>query len=140
MTKYFELVQKEYEEMYSENQALRAQLQQARRLADTRNAYDMPADRMEAIALALIDAETEARRIVNNAREKAWQIITDAKKGLPASEASEKAPLPMSAENFEKADEYQPQEPSAVPEPESLITDIDALIASIMSENRSGGE
>lgn len=140
VTKYFELVQKEYEEMYSENQNLRAQLQQAQKLADSKIVCDIPPERMEAIALALVSAQTEAQRIVNTARENAWKIITDAKKGLPVAEDSAKQSLPIHAVKAEEPAAAQPQEPVVAPEPKSTVDDIDELIQSILSKTQSGGD
>lgn len=140
VTKYFELVQKEYDEMYSENQNLHAQLQQAQRFANSKAVYDIPPDRMEAIALALVSAQTEAQRIVNAAREKAWQIITDAKKGLPISEDSVNPSLPMNSAKEEESAVPQPQKPADDPEPKSTMDDLDELIKSILNKTQSGGD
>lgn len=143
VTKYFDLVQKEYEGIYAENQALRSQLQQTRQFADAKPPYDIPHDRMEAIALALIDAEVEAQRIVSAARDKAWQIITDAQKGLPMAEAPAKPSLPVNSVEVEETEGDIDELLQATDDIDALVEsmdDIDKWIESMISENRSGGD
>lgn len=131
VAQYFERVQAEYEEMYAENQALLLQLQEARQ------ASDIPPDRMQAIALALVDAETEAQRIIAAAQEQARQILADAASGSCSAEPlrgqpAKKEPPPMPPPE-------RPHPPDAVPEP-THPEDIDELIDSIRHQAPSGGD
>lgn len=142
VSKYFERVQEEYEEVYSENQTLRSQLQQVQQqlAREQSKVYYIPPEQMEAIALALIDAETEAKRIVTTAREKAWQIITDAKKGLPVADEPAQPSLPANSVKNEQAAVPQSQKPAVALEPKSTMDDIDKLIESILGESRLDGD
>lgn len=85
--KYIERVKSEYEKIYRENESLRIRLEETeRKLAEEQGKKSIvSADRLEDIAMALVDAETEARRIINDARDKAWKIITDAQLGRESS-------------------------------------------------------
>lgn len=137
VSEYFKHVEAEYEKLYEEYERLYAQLQQTQQqLMQASVTHNVSPERLEAIAMALVDAETEAQRIVATARDKAWKILTDAQKGLPMAEEPGKQNLLIDAQEIkpEQASPTQPQKPDLVHEPKSVMDDIDQLIASILDK------
>ena len=146
---YFQLVKEKYETLFKQyNELFEAYNDLAKKYQSLSRQYSQQQEtieklqsetyysdlihqeKMQDIAMALIDAQAQARQIVNSARDKAWQILTDAQRGAPAPSLSI-APA-GSAQEGDAVEEAAPD-----PAPDSIWQEEFASIERLLDSLRS---